>query len=205
MSAIIGMLSGFRRNPVRNQSDSARRTLALKQLAPVWHETNIEALAKYGLPVSQILIATEGKRVVGCLGVWNQQGFRQAVARGYPNMLSRLRSLVNLVGPLAGFPRLPGIGQSLRLATLSLGAVANEDTAIMHSLVSAALALALEMGLSGAIFGTARDNAMREAMHKRYRLAIEYQTELFLVYWPASADALEGVDKRSVAPELGFL
>src|SRR5262249_1712779 len=91
-----------------------------KQFAPYWREQDLRALAENGLPGSQILLATRSGRIHACMGVWNQIGFKQTVARRYPATVSALRPLINLFAPLTGIPRLPAIGQPLRLAVLSL-------------------------------------------------------------------------------------
>jgi hypothetical protein len=179
--------------------------LASKQFAPYWREEDLAVLAEHGLPASQILLATRNRKIHGCMGVWNQLGFRQTVARRYPSVVSALRPLINLVAPLTGNPQLPAIDQPLRLAVLSLVAVEGDDQSVLFELLRGASGVAARFGLSGAIFGTAHGTQARETVRRHFRLAIEYETRLFLVHWPDANDHIARIAKATPAPELGYL
>jgi hypothetical protein len=180
-------------------------TLASKQFAPYWREEDLTALAENGLPACRILLATQDGRIHGCMGVWNQTGFKQTVARQYPATVSALRPLINLFAPLTGSPQLPAIGQPLRLAVLSLVAVAGDNQSVLQELLRGALGVAGRLGHSGAIFGTARDTQARETIRRHYRFSIEYETRLFLVRWPDAKHHVARIAGAAPAPELGHL
>jgi hypothetical protein len=179
--------------------------LVSKQFAPHWREEDLVILAEHGLPAFQILLATRNGRIHGCMGVWNQISFKQTVARQYPAVVSALRPLINFVAPFTGIPRLPAIGQPLRLAVLSLVAVENDNQSVLHELLRSALGIAARLGLSGAIFGAAHGTQGRETVRRHFRSAIEYETRLFLAHWPAASGYIAGIAKAAPAPELGHL
>jgi hypothetical protein len=179
--------------------------LVRKQFAPHWREEDLAILAEHGLPASQILLATRNGGIHGCMGVWNQIGFKQTVARQYPTVVSVLRPLINLVAPLAGIPQLPAIGRPLRLAVLSLVAVEGDNQSVFHELLRSASGVAARLGLSGAVFGTAHGTQARETVRRHFRFAIEYETRLFLAHWPDASDHIARLAKATPVPELGHL
>jgi len=179
--------------------------LVSKQFAPHWREEDLAIFAEHGLPASQILLATRNGRIHACMGVWNQLGFKQTVARQYPAVVSALRPLINLAAPLTGFPQLPAIGQPLRLAVLSLVAVEDDDQSVLYELLRSASGVAARLGLSGAILGTAHGTQARATVHRHFRFAIEYETRLFLAHWPDASDHISRLAKATPAPELGHL
>jgi hypothetical protein len=101
------------------------------QYAPRWTGRAIEAC---GLVASDFLVLRRHGQVAGCLAIWDQRAFKQAVVRGYHHALACLRPFLNLFG--AG---LPSPGNALPLAFLSHLAVDEDDPSVFAPLVSAAL------------------------------------------------------------------
>src|SRR5262249_24121360 len=152
-----------------------------------------------------ILLAMRNGRIHGCMGVWDQIGLKQAVPRRYPAIVGALRPLINLFAPLTGSPRLPTIGQPLRVAVLSLVAVEGDDQSVLGKLLRSALGVAGRLGHSGAIIGTAHDTQARETIRRHYRFAVDYETRLFLVHWPDATHHVSRITRATPAPELGYL
>ena len=202
------LLTGIRQATPQDFPAIARflqSALVSKQFAPYWREERLAALAENGLPASQILLAMRNGTIHGCMGVWDQIGFKQAVPRRYPPIVGALRPLINLFAPLTGSPRLPAIGQPLRLAVLSLVAVEADNQSVFRELLRSALGVAGRLGHSGAIIGTAHDSQAGETIRRHYRFATEYKTQLFLVHWPDAKHLIARITGAAPAPELGYL
>lgn len=68
----------------------------------------------------------ESDAIVAAGALWDQTSYKQYIVTGYSGLLKIIRP-VSSVFPLAGYPRLPVSGSSLRLITLSFWAVKDHD------------------------------------------------------------------------------
>lgn len=171
------------------------RNYARYQFAPRW---TVEELTHpertRGLGAEDFVVARRGGRVVGCLALWDQRGFKQSVVRGYAGALKYTRHAVNALAPLLNLPALPRPGSTLRYAFLSHLAADGDDGGLLVSLIVTAMARARARGLSYVTLGLAERNPMLGAVKRAFR-HFEYRAVLYAVHWDdgaAAADALDG-------------
>jgi hypothetical protein len=176
-----------------------------RNFAPCWHAADFEHLAQMGLPLSRILLSVENGKIQGCVGVWDQSGFKQSIIRGYPPMLAMLRPILNALAPVARTPHMPDVGQPLNLVSLAFMAAANENSQTLYELISGARSLAGMIGKSGVAFGFPTNNPLFANMRKRFRLAVTYKTRLFLVHWPENKTSLPRAATNPIMPEFACL
>ncbi len=155
------------------------------------------------LSPDDFLVATRAGRAIGCLAVWDQRPFRQAVAAAYAPSLARLRRPLNCLAPLLGTAPLPPPGQVIAQAAVSHVAVDDDAPAVLCDLLSEALSAArprldyLALGLS------ARHPALR-AVRRRFAHR-RYDSRLYVVHWPDGRSAADALDDRIAFPEVALL
>ncbi|MEQ1670578.1 MAG: hypothetical protein ABL893_06960 [Hyphomicrobium sp.] len=185
-------------------SEFLNRVNARAQFAPVWSEAALRGLQWHGLLPEHFLFVRQGKRISGCMAVWDQRRFRQVVVRQYPKPIGALRPLLNLATPLAGLPRLPAIGTPINQCVLSHVAFEDEDQATLLALLDGALDRAKRRKFDAALIGFATERPWRAAI-QQYHRAIEYQTSLYLTHWPDATAFVASLQSRTPHPELGLL
>ena len=151
-----------------------------------------------------MLVAREGGRVVGTLGLWDQRPFRQWVVAGYARPLALARPLYNAVAALAGRPRLPPAGGVLDLRLGALLCVAGDRPEVLAALLSAAWRTmqARTRGRSSPSASTSAircDPLLASVPHRLLR------SRLYVPHWPEGAAAHAALDDRCPYLELGSL
>jgi hypothetical protein len=155
-----------------------------------------------GLRPGDLLLAFRGGRLVGMVGAWDQQPFRQTVIEGYRGPLRWARPLINGWSRIVGRPPLPPAGAPLRAAYAALAVLENEDSQVLAPLVQAAAARAADRA-DYLLLGLAAADPLLESVR---RLAVaEYVTHLFLVGWEDSDALRMALDGRPPYLELGSL
>ncbi|MCB9761664.1 MAG: hypothetical protein H6739_17605 [Alphaproteobacteria bacterium] len=184
-------------------ADCLGRNLRRTNLAPAWTAEDLAdpALCR-GLAPGDFTVALRGGRVVGCVALWDQQGFKQSVVAGYEGGLGRFRGVVNAAAPWVGVPRLPAPGEPLRHAFLSH--LAADEDALLPALLVAAYNRSLSGGYAYLTTMLAERHPMTAPLKRRFG-AIEYRSVLYLVCWPDGADAVAAVDDRLPQPEVAVL
>jgi hypothetical protein len=177
-------------------SDFLQAALARYQFAPVWTEARLKRCG----PASQFLVFRKNGAILGAVSVWDQRGQKQAVVRGYPKAVVRLRRPLNLIAPLIGLPQFPPIGSVLAQGFLSHLAANDDDPVILRALVRAGLAEAHRRGLSVAVLGCGSGHPLRDLVRKTWR-SVEYRTDLYAVHW-GDAPVLSD---RVAMPEVALL
>jgi len=142
-----------------------------------------------GLAPESFHLAIVDGRIAGCLAVWDQSGFKQAVVRGYAPRLARWRPWINRLAPLLGTPRLPEPGSLLPHAYVSHLAVDDDDPTLFQALVEAACADARAGGYAYLILGLAAHHPWLPWLRRRFR-AREYRSVLYTVHWDAGENTL---------------
>lgn len=174
------------------------------QLAPLWTPADLASEARCrGLCATDFSLAMDGERLIGCLALWDQRGFKQTVVAGYAPALGRSRRLLNLALALAGRPRLPPPGSTLALAYLSHLAVDGDREDVALALVSSALALARRRGLDYAALALAEGNPLLPAVARSFP-ARRLVSVLYLVQ-PRGAAATVTLDNRPLHVEVATL
>jgi len=179
--------------------------LSRYQLAPVWSAADLTGDATRGLRVQDFLVATRAGELVGCLGQWDQRGFKQSVVRGYGGRMAMLRPWVNLSARVLGTPRLPDPGQPIASRFLSHVAVGGDDTDVFRALVTRAYNEALTTGEYAFVtIGFASQHRFVPVLRRAFR-SIEYRSILYLVYWDDGRAAAAALDDRTAHLEAATL
>jgi hypothetical protein len=171
----------------------------------VWTEEDLDSAERTrGLAPEDFFVIAERGRVVACLALWNQRGFKQAVVQGYGPKLARWRPLLNVGLRAAGRPTLPRPGQELSLAYLSHVAVdpAREDQLV--DLVRAALVAASRNGIDHLVVAFATGNALLPAMRRSFA-GRAYGSMLYVVHRPEAEEAVRRLDGRIPHVEVATL
>ncbi len=168
------------------------RNLRRYQFAPVWTEDDLRSATRTrDLELTDFLVKGDREgRVVGCVAIWDQRGFKQVVVRDYAPALRRFRPLVNLLLAAVRRPRLPPPGSTLDLAYLSHLAVDGDRAGVAVELIRAARREAGRRGLDYLVLSLAAANPMLGAMRRAFP-ARELESVLYLVQpMPRGAAAL---------------
>jgi hypothetical protein len=147
-----------------------------------------------GLSPEDFQIAFSGSRMAGCLALWDQSAFKQAVVRGYSGSLRMLRALAGLPKP----------GQPLRMATLSHMAVDGDDSQVLLSLIRGAAAQARDRGIRHLVLGLSTRNPLLDPVRQAFAPR-EYGSTLYAVHWEDGADAVQALDSRPCHVEVATL
>lgn len=144
-----------------------------------------------GLAPHDFRLALRDGRVVGCLALWDQSGFKQLVVRGYAPRLARWRPWINRLPLSLGIPRLPDPGDALPHATASHVAVDEDDPEVFQALVESAHAEACARRYAYIVIGFAAGHPWLPWLERRFRPR-RYESVLYTVDWGGEAVALDG-------------
>ena len=163
--------------------DCLERNRARAQFAPFW--TSAELLScerSRGLAPGDFFVARRGPRVVGCLALWDQSGFKQVVVRSYGPRMRRRRPWVELAARLAGTPRLPEPGQPMSHLYLSHVGIDDDAPDVFGALFSEAYNDARARGHGYVVVGFAERHPLLPVLRRQYR-AWRYTSILYGVTW----------------------
>jgi hypothetical protein len=155
------------------------------------------------LAPADLWLAFRRGRLIGTLGSWNQQGFRQAVVESYAPLLAWLRPFYNAWATVSGRPRLPRVGEPLRCLMAAIPTVREGDALVFESLLEALLASAAGGSADYLLVGLHETDPL---LNGARRLAAEtYLTRMYLVSWEDGHSFRTQLDHRPAYLELGFL
>lgn len=175
------------------------------QLAPLFSADDLLSPERSrGLTPESFFLACDSGAVCGCLTLWDQSSFKQAVVRGYSPGLTRMRPWINRLAPLLRTPPLPAPGEPLPHAFLSHVAVDGDDLAIFRTLVEAAFREACERRYAYVVIGLAARHPWVAWLKRRFRVR-EYQSLLYAVDWGEGAGAIARLDGRMAHVEAAIL
>jgi hypothetical protein len=136
-------------------------------------------------------------QLVACMALWNQQAFKQVVARGYRQPLRALLPFYNAYAHLTNKVELPRIGQGLDQTCLAFLAVAPlRETGAME-LLEDALALCKTPVMT---FGLHGKHLWLTPLRKRFT-PLSYRAYVYTV----SFDAAPALDDKAAQPEVALL
>lgn len=161
------------------------------QFAPALSSQAIQAL---GIP---FYIHKERNRINACMALWNQQSFKQVVARSYRPPLAALLPVYNGLARLRGRITLPRIGARLDQSFMAFLAVGSQEPEFFSTLLQDALALCSTNVLT---VGFHAEHPLLEKLIRRFRPST-YQTCVYTV----SFDQAMSLDGRPVQPEVAIL
>lgn len=174
------------------------------QLAPHWTADMLASDAWCPeLRPEDFFVARDGERIVGCVALWDQRGFKQNVVRGYGPGLDTLRRWLDRAPAWMRLPRLPRVGEPLPGAYLSHLALLPERHDALHALLDAAHAEAAGRGLGLLYLGLGGASPFLATV-KRYGLTITYRSVVYQVTWKSSP-VPPALDRRPPHVEVALL
>jgi hypothetical protein len=177
---------------------------AAKQFFPAYTEADFQqSPATLDFQVEDFILARQGGRLAGVIGLWDQSRYKQMRVQAYEGSLARLRPCYNLGLRIVGARPLPPPGQTLRFAYASFICVAGNRPDIFQLLLAATYNLAAERGYTYLMAGLA-DNDPLLAEARRYR-HIPYPSRLYTVCWPEGERWHERLDGRIPYVEIATL
>ncbi|MBW3540600.1 MAG: hypothetical protein KY476_10030 [Planctomycetes bacterium] len=150
-----------------------------------------------------VLIARRAGRIVGTLGVWNQNAFRQTVVERYSYPLRCVRPLYNAWAALRRRPPLPPAGAAFRSVTASLPVVADNAADVFETLLEHAIGRASQEASAHLLVGLHEDDPLLPIAARR--AAARYVTRLYYVCWEDGEELRRQLDGRRPYLELGTL
>lgn len=203
-----GAPSGVRRADASDLpaiADCLSRNLRRYQFAPVYSAEDLRSpIRSRGLASGDFYVAEAGGRVIGCVALWDQRAFKQAVVRGYAPWLARARRAANLVRAATGLPSLPPVGAAVDLAYISHIAIDGDQPGVLVALLRAVLADAGARGLKAVALGLSEANPMLAAVRRAFP-AHEYRSTLYVVHRPAAEPTVRALDGRPAHVEVATL
>ncbi|HEY1351770.1 MAG TPA: hypothetical protein VGF67_19285 [Ktedonobacteraceae bacterium] len=161
------------------------------QFAPVYTLQDLLGQSRMlpGFSWEHLYTYREQERVLGTLGVWDQQAFKQTVVTAYSQKMQLLRPWYNLYAYARGIPRLPRAGASIPVL---YAAFTSGDRCVFVRLLRQACADWSGQGYDYLSVGFCTDNAC-SAVAARYATQ-RIASTVYLVSWPASAVVLPQTD-----------
>lgn len=175
-----------------------------KQFFPVYEEKDIrspEGLLK-GIEPENIIIALDGSNLCGCVGLWDQRSYKQAVVDGYAFPLNLLRLPVSTAIRHLGFPPLPAIGRVVDLRYLSMICIRKNDRHVFQALLSFVLNHSKRQ-FPFFMVGFHEKDPLLEVV-KRHR-HLSYTSRIYVACWPDGEKDYKQLDDRVPYLELGSL
>jgi hypothetical protein len=176
------------------------------QFTPVWRDRDLRA--RMETEEMEFVVAKRRERVVGCIAVWDQSSYKQAVIRGYGPRLLRWRRWINAVPGVFNIPRLPPVGTKLNMAYLSHVAVDDDDRDVFAALLGCACdpgdRRGDDLGHRYFVLGLSERHPLLRAIPRTFR-AHTYHTNLYVVHWDDGRAEAESLDGRICQPEVALL
>jgi hypothetical protein len=156
-----------------------------------------------GLRPEDLLLAFCGKRLVGTLGGWDQQAYRQTVVHGYGRPLSWLRPAYNVWATFRGLPRLPRPGERLRSLFAAIPLTLDDDPAVFEMLLETMLRERSGRQWDCFCLGMHESDPLLSSLQK-WRVR-RYTTGVYLACWEDGDGLRQSLDARPLYLELGSL
>ncbi len=155
------------------------------------------------LAPGDLWLAVRDDEVIGTLGGWEQQPFKQAIVERYTSYLRWSRPIYNAYASSVGRPRLPKPGSRLPYLTAAAPVVSNNDPQVFSALLKNLLAGVVSRSSSFLTIGFhERDPLLPIAS----RLQIgRYVTRIYFVDWDSEEPLLVPAAHKPVYLELGSL
>jgi len=176
-------------------ADCLHRNLSRFQFARRWQSSELCSDSTPGLRPEDFCVAVHQGRVLGCLAVWDQRSFKQIVIRGYRRRIAWSRPVFNLLAPALGVPRLPRVGSTLDVASLSHLAVDDDDTDCFGALLDAALLHARQQRIGLLTLGLAHGHPLLDWVRNAYPHRT-YESIIYVVHWGKGTGLFRELDDR---------
>lgn len=156
-----------------------------------------------GLSLKNILIAKMNQEIVGLLGLWDQNNFKQITINGYNAWLGTLRPIYNLIAKIKGSPKLEPPGSLLNLYYGAMVVVKNNDSNIFEMLLNKALCHTFMAKKAFIALGFHESDSLNITVN-RYRKRI-ISSDLYLVSFDQSKSDFLNLKQKIPYLELGAL
>ncbi len=128
-----------------------------------------------------LYVCKERGEVVGTLGVWDQQSFKQTVVTDYSLRMRFFRPLYNRIARLQGYPTLPKIGEKIRSVYATLVSSKGDNTEVFEALIRKARSDWSGRGHDYLLVGLSEESKLSATAR---RLAVrEIKSRIYLVHW----------------------
>lgn len=160
--------------------------------------------ALQGLAATDVLCAWRGYELVGVLGGWDQQDYRQTIVHSYSGRMRWLRPIYNTWQRLRESPPLPRAGEWISYLTAALPIVADADCEVFDLLLRTLLSRAAERNAADFLaVGLAEGDPLLPVLDRVG--GTRYVTRVFHVVWPDGEEYRRQLDDRPTYLELGSL
>lgn len=127
-------------------------------------------------------VCKKGNEVVGTIGVWDQQSFKQTIVTDYSAKMKVVRPFYNGLARLRGRPTLPSVGESIKFVQAPFVSSKDGNPEVFESLIDKVCADWSGRGHDYLLVGLAEGNKLTETAR---RLASrELKSKIYLVHWP---------------------
>lgn len=156
-----------------------------------------------GLWLCDLRIALSGFNIVGVVGAWNQQRFRQTVIEEYRGALQAVRPVLNWTAKFLDRPQLPEPGSTIGSVFAAMLLADGDNPEVVTALVSRLLSDIPRSQANYLLVGMHEsDPCLPVARSFGGRC---YTTRLYLVTWDNERELVGSLDGRPVYLELGAL
>lgn len=129
-----------------------------------------------------LYVCKERGEVIGTLGVWDQQSFKQTIVADYSAKMKAVRPFYNGIARLRGRPTLPNVGESIRSIHAAFVSAKDNNTEIFESLIDKACSEWSGYGHDYLLVGLSEENKLA-AVARRFA-SRELKSRIYLVHWP---------------------
>jgi hypothetical protein len=143
-----------------------------------------------GFSWENLYVYREVGKVMGTMGIWDQQSFKQTVVMAYSRQMQLMRPLYNLLAQIRGRPRLPHAGEDIRVL---YAAYLSGDAAAFLALLRRACADWAGKGYDYLSLGFCEGSELA-SIAARYA-AQQLASTVYIVYWQDESVALPDLDK----------
>jgi hypothetical protein len=149
-----------------------------------------------------LYVCKERGEVVGTLGIWDQQSFKQTIVADYSAKMKLVRPFYNGIARLRGCPTLPSVGESIRFVHASFMSAKDDNTEVLESLIGKACSDWSGREQDYLLVGLSEVNKLSAVAR---RLASrELRSRIYLVHWSEEKVVLPQ-NGRSVHVEVATL
>lgn len=153
------------------------------ELAAVWTEERLRALAGHGLPLNRFLVVQDGRQLIACGALWDQRSFRQTRIHSYAGALGLVRPWLNVARRILGRPALPSPGDTLAQAFLSPLAFADGAAELLPELVESFFPLAAASQVEWLTLALPAGDERLATLRRRFSTRV-WPSRIYRVRWP---------------------
>ncbi|MBI5207740.1 MAG: hypothetical protein HY934_08110 [Candidatus Firestonebacteria bacterium] len=175
-----------------------------RQFFPYYQECDFMSNYTRDFNTKDFLVAVDNSEILGVIGIWDQQKFKQNVISNYNGIYSYAMPFINSCSSVLGFRSFPKQKEAVQSFIISFICIKNNNTFILTELLKAAYRKKLNETYHGFLIGFHERDPLRESITNF--IFTTYISRAYLVYWKDGSDFCEKyVDNRIPYFELGTL